>query len=116
MQGMIFFARHGLLPQERELGQRFVVDLELFCDLKPAGITDDIKNAISYAEVYNVVETTVTSNTFNLIEALAENIAREVLQQFRIIKVLVRVKKPAAPVPGIFEYMAVEIIRERQGL
>lgn len=111
MKGMKFYGRHGVLPQERELGQRFEVDLELYLELGPAGRTDDLNSTVSYADVYNAVEKMVTGPSFKLIEAVAEQIASDILKTFPVRGVKVRVQKPGAPVPGSFDYMAVEIER-----
>ncbi|WP_449241050.1 dihydroneopterin aldolase [Desulfoscipio gibsoniae] len=113
MSGMGFYGYHGVLPQERELGQNFVVDVELQLDLRTAGESDDPGKTVSYADVYEVVRRVVTGAPSKLIEAVAEQIAGEVLRQFAVRQVLVRVKKPAAPVPGQFGYMAVEIVRSQ---
>ncbi len=52
LEGMIFYGRHGTLPAERELGQRFIVDIELRCDLRPAGLSDDLAKTVDYGEVH----------------------------------------------------------------
>ncbi len=114
MKGMSFYGRHGVLPQERELGQTFEVDLEMFLDLDPAGASDDPGLTVSYADVFDLVEEVVTGRPFNLIEAVARRIACLVLERFSPVeKVAVTVKKPSAPVKGRFEYMAAEIVRVR---
>ncbi len=113
MSSMSFYGYHGVLPQERELGQLFVVDVELQLDLRIAGESDDPSKTVSYADVYEVVRQVVTGSPSKLIEAVAEQIAFELLQQFDVQQVMVRVKKPAAPVPGQFSYMAVEIVRSQ---
>lgn len=116
MKGMRFFGRHGVLPQERKLGQTFEVDLELSLDLKPAGEKDDLNLTVSYAEVYGMVEGIVAGPPVNLLEALAGRIAAGVLEGFNPVQaVRVRVKKPSAPVQGDFDYMAVEVFRDRDG-
>lgn len=111
LKGMEFYGYHGVLSQERQLGQRFYVDVELTLDLSPAGKTDDPAKTVDYARVFRVVEEVVTGPSCRLIEALAEKVACAVLKEFPVVEVLVRVKKPAAPVPGHFEYMAVEMRR-----
>ncbi len=111
MCGMSFYGYHGVLPQERELGQVFEVDVELFLDLRSAGESDDPEMTVSYADVYEVVRRVVTGRPYKLIEAVAEAIAARLLTGFSVQEVLVRVKKPAAPVPGHFRYMGVEIRR-----
>lgn len=114
MKGMRFFGHHGVLAGEREQGQVFVVDLELLLDLKPAGDTDNIDLTVSYAEVFDVVEEVVAGEPMNLIEAVAERVAGNVLENFkRVREVRVTLKKPQAPIMGAFEYMAAEITRSR---
>ncbi|EQE54856.1 dihydroneopterin aldolase [Clostridioides difficile CD42] len=88
--------------------------MELYIDSREAGLSDDINKSVSYAEVYNVVKDITENKQFNLLEALAENIAEEVLNKFILINgVMVRVRKPEAPVNGIYDYFGVEIRRAR---
>lgn len=112
IKGMDFFGYHGLLEEEKVLGQRFIVDLELFLSLEQAGSNDDLSLSINYAEVFSVVSKIVREDRFLLIEALAESIANTLLTNYPLNAVLVQVKKPQAPIPGIFDYVAVEIYRE----
>ena len=73
-----------------------------------------MNKSVSYADVYEVVKEIVENKRFNLLEALAENIAEEVLNKFDLLKgIMVRVKKPEAPVPGIYDYFGVEIKRAK---
>lgn len=114
MKGMRFFGRHGVLPQERELGQVFEVDVELFLDLEAAGENDDLGLTVNYADVFGLVEEVVTGRSFSLIETMAHRIATLILERFRPVeKVGVTVKKPSAPIQGSFQYMAAEIARTR---
>lgn len=109
-----FYGYHGVLKEEAVLGQKFFIDMELYLDTKKAGETDDMNKSVSYADVYEVTKNIVENKRFNLIESLAENIASEVLNKFELIEgVMVRVKKPEAPVPGIYDYFGVEIKRAR---
>lgn len=114
MQGMAFYGYHGVLPGEQEIGQRFLVDLELSTYLGHPGRLDDLSEAIDYADVYGLVEKIVTEERFSLIEALAERIAQTVLGRYSVEEVMVRVKKPHAPLGGIFDYVGVEIRRAPQ--
>ncbi|MEG0857523.1 MAG: dihydroneopterin aldolase [Terrisporobacter sp.] len=109
-----FYGYHGVLEAEKVLGQKFFIDIELFLDTKEAGKTDDMNKSVSYAEVYDVARDIAENERFDLIEALAENIACKVLNKFSLINsIMVRVKKPEAPVNGIYDYFAVEIRRDR---
>ncbi len=113
IHGANFFGRHGVTDEERRVGGRYVVDLELTYDLARAGASDDLHDTISYSEVYRVARDIVEGQSFRLIEALAETIARIVLARFPAEGVLVRVKKQPPPVAGIIDYTGVEIFRAR---
>lgn len=110
-----FYGYHGVLPEEKRLGQRFQVDLDLYLDLAPAGRTDDLRQTVNYAAVVEKVVQLGRERVYNLIEALAEAIAAEILADPLIARVKVRVKKPQAPIPQSFGLVAVEIERGREG-
>lgn len=114
MKGLAFQGAHGVLPHEKEQLQRFVVDLELFLDLQAAGRADDLTLTVNYDEVFHQVERIVTQESYNLIEALAENIAAFLLLKFPLTSVEVTVYKPEAPVTGEFDYFAVKIKRSQK--
>lgn len=114
MENMAFHGRHGVLPEEKALGQKFFVDGVLYLDLRKAGETDDLQYTVSYAEVYELIRKVVQEEQYDLLEAVAENICRRVLEAHPLVrKVGVRIRKPEAPVPGIFDSFGVEIERER---
>lgn len=114
---MQFYGYHGVFPEENKLGQRFYVDLALSLDLSEAGRTDDLDKTVNYAEVYERVKNIVEGRTFRLIEALAENIASDVLHQYTNVNdVTVRVIKPHPPFDIHFDGVAVEINRKRASL
>lgn len=114
LRGMRFYGYHGALPAERELGQRFVVDVELAFDLRPAGQSDDLARTVSYAEVYDLVRAVVEGPPRALLESVAEQVAARILERFAIVEeVRVLARKPEAPIPGILEAAEVEIIRRR---
>lgn len=109
--GMEFYGYHGVFEAEQEFGQRFEVDLELHLDLKPAGATDDLDDTLNYVDVYTVVQEIVEDRTFNLLETVAEVIAYEVLEAFKIAGVVVRVRKPHVSLGGLLRTVEVEIER-----
>jgi dihydroneopterin aldolase len=114
LKGMRFHGRHGFMPQERDLGQVFEVDVEMSLDLEPAGKQDDLTLTVNYAEVFGLVEEVVTGRPCRLIESVAEQIAGLLLKGFSSVRLVkVTVKKPLAPVKGVFDYMAVEVTRAR---
>lgn len=111
---MQFYGYHGVFPEENKLGQRFYVDLVLSLDLSEAGRTDDLTKTVNYAEVYQVVKQIVEGRTYRLIEALAENIASDVLHQYTSVNdVTVRVVKPHPPFDIHYDGVVVELTRKR---
>lgn len=108
---MTFYGYHGALPAEKDLGQRFCVDLTLYVDLQPAGDTDDLNQTINYAQVYEVVRQVVEEQRFQLLERLAHQIAQQCIQTFPLEAIRVRVIKPNPPIPGHLGSVAVEITR-----
>lgn len=114
LRAMPFYARHGLYPAERELGQRFVVDVDCWLDTRPAAWADDAELTVSYQHIYDHVAAVVGDDPVNLIETLAERIATRLLDHFEAVEqVRVVVHKPGAPVTGVFADVGIEIIRAR---
>ncbi len=113
LTGAHFFARHGVSDEERQVGGRLVVDVELTYDLTRAGASDDVADTISYADIYEAVRGIVESRSFHLVEKLAETIAASLLIRFPAQAVLVRVRKDPPPIPGAVDYAGVEITRSR---
>ena len=115
LDGMQFYAYHGVNPEERILGQRFSVDVAMAVDLRRAGQSDDLADTVSYSEVYRLVRRIVEGEPRNLIEAVAEGIARAILDGFpAVAHVTVTVRKPEAPLRGaILDAAAVRITRAR---
>jgi len=114
MKNLSFFGYHGVLSEENKLGQKFFIDAELFVDLKEAGTTDKVEKTVHYGLAYEKIKEIVEGKPLNLIEALAENIAQSILDNFeRVNQIKVTVRKPEAPVNGIYDYFGVEIVRGR---
>jgi dihydroneopterin aldolase len=101
LEGMRFYAYHGVNPEEQALGQRFIVDVALAVALRRPGQTDDLADTISYSAVYKVVRGIVEGEPRNLIEAVAEEIAAAILAGFPpAARVTVTVRKPEVPMKG----------------
>lgn len=115
MENMAFYGYHGVLPEEKALGQKFFADVSLYLPLKRAGETDDLNFTVNYGKVYETIREIVTSERFDLLEALAERICSTILSSYPAVqRIKIRIKKPEAPVSAIFDYFGVEIERERQ--
>ena len=115
--GMVFYGFHGISPSEQELGQRFVVDLEVARDLRAAGLSDDPDDTINYSRMYRLIKEVVEGPSRKLLENLAETIAQRILADFAVDSVRVNVKKPEVPMKGnILSHAGVEIFRLREPL
>jgi dihydroneopterin aldolase len=110
-RGMTFMGCHGALPEEKINPQPFKIDLDMYLDLSSAGRQDDLRLTVDYAQVFDQVKKIVEGESYNLIEALAENIAASILYWFPLSGIKVTVYKPDAPVNGEFNYFAVTIER-----
>ncbi len=103
LEGMCFYGYHGVNPEERAQGQRFVVDVTVGADLRTAGLTDDFRATINYSQVYRGVKDIVEGDPKDLIEAVAEEIASWLLRNHPLAEsVIVTVRKPEAPIKGAF--------------
>ena len=116
LEGMVFHGRHGTLPAERELGQPFVVDVELRLDLEPAGLSDDLTRTVDYSEVHRRAKEIVEGPPVGLTETVAERIAAAVLEEHPMVEaVRVKVRKPNVRLGDtVLAGSAVEIVRPRR--
>ena len=112
---MRFQGRHGYYDHELTTPQAFEVDVELVLNLQPAGIDDDLAKTVDYAAVYQVTRQIVESTSFRLLEALAEAISHEVLADFPVTEVGIRIRKPEVDLGGPLDHASVEIWRRRPG-
>lgn len=111
LKGMLFWANHGGLAEEEVLGQKFEVDLEVRYDMSAACASDDLAKSFNYKHVYEIVAEAVTGTRFNLLQALGEHIATQLIAVRPDSQVTVTVKKPSSPVGGVFDYAAVRLTR-----
>lgn len=115
LTGIRAWARHGVLPHERDLGQPFLVDVALEVDLAAAGRSDDLADTIDYGAVCTAVHDRLTGPAHDLVEAVAADVAAAVLaHDARIAAVEVTVHKPHAPVTVDLVDVAVTIRRARE--
>jgi 7,8-dihydroneopterin aldolase/epimerase/oxygenase len=116
LSDMVFHGHHGTLPAEHELGQPFVVSVELRLDLRPAGTSDDLTKTVDYGEVHRAARDIVEGEPVQLTETLAERIAASVLDDHPSVEaVKVKVAKPHVRLDGtVLAGSAVEILRRRE--
>ena len=106
------YCHHGVLKEENVLGQKFLVSLNLFTDTRKAGKTDDLSFSIDYAKVSHFVDAKMKETDYQLIEAVAEHLAEEILMEFPLVeKIQVTIKKPWAPILLPLDTVSVSIER-----
>lgn len=110
---MAFYGYHGALKEETVLGQRFRASVSLAVDLAEAGLTDDLKKTVNYAEVFDVCRSVVEGQPRKLIESVAEEIARLIMEKFstQVKGVRVVLIKPDPPIAGHYASVSVDITR-----
>jgi 7,8-dihydroneopterin aldolase/epimerase/oxygenase len=113
LRGIEVFGHHGVLAHERELGQRFVVDVDLDLDLAPAAASDDLGDTVDYGHLAGRIAEVVGGDPCDLIETVAGRIADRCLEDLRVQAVQVTVHKPAAPLPVVAREVAVTLHRTR---
>jgi dihydroneopterin aldolase len=116
VSGLLIHAHHGVMPHEENVGQRFVIDLELAIDLAPAGRSDKLADTASYSAIVDTATRAFTRESFQLVEAAAGAVAEALLAGFpKVSSVRVTVHKPHAPIAAIFNDVGVSILRTRHG-
>lgn len=116
LEGLRFYGFHGVNPEERTQGQRFVVDVSMATDLRAAGVSDDLRKTVNYSEAYKLVKKIVEGEPKQLVEAVAELIAGTLLTAFpRAESVTVTVRKPEVAIKGaMLDASGVRITRSRE--
>lgn len=110
LKNCAFFARHGAFPEEEVLGQRFYIDAEFEVPVGAALTDDDLNATMHYGHAFTVIETVVTTTRRALIEALAHDVALALCEKFpQIRRVVITVRKPSVPIPGILDYVEVRV-------
>jgi dihydroneopterin aldolase len=113
LTGVQTYAYGGVSEEERHVGQRYQLDLELWLDLSRAGESDDLADTVSYAEVHDAAVGVMRRAPFSLIEFAAARVADGILDSFPVEGVTVRLTKLSPPIDGVVEGASVEITRER---
>jgi dihydroneopterin aldolase len=107
-------ARHGVMAHETEVGQRFVIDLELTADLSESSRTDRLSDTVSYSDVVACASAAFKDTNYKLLERAAGAVAEAILATFpRISTVKVTVHKPHAPIAAIFDDVGIILTRSR---
>ena len=109
-----FYGYHGVFAEEAKLGQRFIIDIELGTELTAPATTDDLTTGISYADIYDVIKAAFETPRRQLIEAVANAIIEQLFQSFQTVDwIILRLRKPEAPIAMVRGEAAIELHRTR---
>jgi len=114
IKGVLVHARHGVMEHESEVGQRFVIDLELYTDLSDPSRSDRLGDTVSYSDVVETATAAFKDTNYRLLERAAGAVADAILSTFARVRIVkVTVHKPHAPIAAIFEDVGVVLTRSR---
>ena len=114
LKALPFYGFHGTEPWEKEVGRRFLVDVELTHDMTTQGQSDKLADAIDYRRIYAAARRVLEGEKHDLIERVAWRLMEEMFKEFEVEAVWIRVAKPEAPIGGINMAVEAEIGRTRQ--
>jgi dihydroneopterin aldolase len=109
LRGLRYFARHGVMEQEQQVGAYFTVDLRLELDFGQAAVSDDLGGTVNYAEVHEVVKAEM-EHPSQVLENVAYRIARNLLLSFpQVDNVWVAVSKENPPMGAESQQVGAEL-------
>lgn len=112
LEGMEFKAYHGCLEREKVVGNDFVVDFRGEMDMSAAAESDDLRNAVNYAEIYEVIKEEMAKPS-DLLEHVAGRIVKALEEKFpQFISFSVRVSKKRPPVSGVVQWSRITMYHE----
>ncbi len=106
-------ARHGVYEFEKDKDDLFELDVEMYIDLSKATQSDDLSDTVNYDEAVSLITDQFTEKNYHLIETVGERVCQRLLDQYSINKVVLRIRKPHAPIMANLETVEVELVREK---
>ena len=98
IEGLEVYGHHGVVPEEKVLGQRFYFDIRLTFEACPAALSDRVEDAVDYTEVIDLVMEMASTESYSLLERLAWVTAEAILKRFPVDEVWVQVVKAHPPI------------------
>lgn len=104
-----FYTFNGVLSEERRNGQRLAIDVFIDYPIETLVCDDDLSTTINYADIRDVIENFVNGHSYKLIETLANELLKYLLDHFSVDCVTLRIRKYSVPMPGIFDDVEIEV-------
>lgn len=116
LNDMVFYGYHGVKPEERSLGQRFIVNVVIETAQERDSLIKNLEDTVDYTQVYEEIKTTMEKKQFQLLENCCNEIIATLLMMHKDIKTItVKIKKPSVPINGSLQSVEVEMKRRRDG-
>ena len=107
-------ARHGVYEFERKKDGTFELDIEIYLPLEKSGKSDKLEDTIDYDNIVSIATKAFVEKDYDLVEAAAESVCGKLLDVLNVAKVILRVRKPHAPINADFDSIEVELIRKNE--
>ena len=107
-------ARHGVYEFERKKDGTFEIDIEIYLSLEKSGQSDKLEHTVDYDNIVSIATKAFAKKDYNLVEAAAESVCEKLLDVLNVAKVILRVRKPHAPINADFNTIEVELIRKNE--
>ena len=107
-------ARHGVYEFERKKDGTFELDIEIYLSLEKSGQSDKIEDTIDYEKIVSIATKGFAEKDYNLVEAAAESVCKKLLYKLNVARVILRVRKPHAPINADFDTVEIELIRKNE--
>ena len=105
--------KHGVYEFEKDKEGLFELDVEMYTDLTLPGNSDQLNDTVNYDEAVGVITDIFHRKDYNLIEAVGDDICKGLLRKYPIEKVIVRIRKPHAPIMANLKTVEIELVREK---
>ena len=114
IRNAVFYAYHGAMQDEQNLGGKFELDVDMFCDLSAAAESDSLKRTVDYEKVYAFIREMVLAKKYYLLEALGNALGKGLIKEFHNIELVrIRIRKPHPPVKGVVDFVEIEVTQKR---
>ena len=114
LNDMVFYGYHGVYPEERKLGQRFIVNAILTTSDEKDNLIEHLSDTVDYTKVYDEIKSMMEKEQFELLENCANKILNCLLERFELLQeVKIKIEKPGVPINGSLSSVAIEMHRSR---
>ena len=114
LNDMVFYGYHGVHPEERKLGQRFIVNMCIETNPDHDKNIKHLEDTVDYTKVYEIIRHIMEEREFFLLEVCANTLLESILDSFpEIINVNIKIQKPSVPISGSLSSVEVEMERNK---